>query len=83
MNETTDTQRVWRKLLEAFSYQHATLSEAELLAKGSAMSAGDVDLTQVFEWAKNEQLLEVADEAGRLRLTPQGRRVWRDTLGHA
>lgn len=72
-----------QELLPAFSYQNATISETELLARHSAMRILQEEIESAIEWLRSEQLIETADEAGRVRLTPQGRSRWRDAMGHA
>lgn len=82
-NGSKPTPELGRELLAAFKYQNATISESELLSRRVAMGTAAQVLNEAIEWLKSEQLIEAADEAGRIRLTPQGRSVWRDSMGHA
>jgi len=79
----TSPRELGQALLAAFGYQNATVSETELLARHNAMRVSKQEIESAIEWLRSEQLIESADEAGRVRLTPQGRSVWRDSMGHA
>jgi hypothetical protein len=74
---------VWPVIASTFSYQHATISSEDLLSRHQELQLSQEEITNAIEWGKSEQLLEVADENGRLRLTPVGRRSWRSVTGQA
>ncbi|NYT24142.1 hypothetical protein H0A73_11045 [Alcaligenaceae bacterium] len=80
---TTPPRQLGRELLSAFTYQNATISKSELTSKHAAKGVTEHDLNEAIEWLKSEQLIEPADERGRIRLSPQGRSTWRNLMGHA
>lgn len=71
----------WRRLVHAFEYEYATLSEADLYDCPTSMSLDNSHIEEIIGWATREGLIEAADERGRVRLTSKGRRAWRDCMG--
>ncbi len=73
---------LWQNVAHVFTNRHAIVSEAEILDRHAEFDATQAEVAQVIEWAKTQQLVvEAVDEPGCLRLTPQGRRLWRELMG--
>lgn len=78
-----DIPGLGRTLLQAFPYLNATIAEADLFAKHIDLEATEAEVVEAIQWCQDEQLIEPADERGRIRLTHQGRKLWRETNGDA
>ncbi|HEY9280694.1 MAG TPA: hypothetical protein VIP51_11535 [Eoetvoesiella sp.] len=69
----------WKQLVKAFDYEFETLPEEFLYETKPALKLANNELLEIIAWARNTNLIEPADEPGRLRLTPIGRASWRNT----
>lgn len=78
-----DIPSLGKELLRAFPYLNATISEADLFAKHVGLEATEAEVVEAIQWCRDEQLIESADERGRIRLTSQGRKAWREANGDA
>ncbi len=67
----------WRTLVQGFPYENATQSETELQQSQAAAGMNKTVIAAIMAWAAAEHLIEPADELGRYRLTPMGRKSWR------
>lgn len=76
-----DTPSLGKELLRTFPYLNATISEADLFAKHVELEVTEADVVEAIQWCRDQQLVESADERGRIRLTSQGRKVWREANG--
>lgn len=69
----------WRKLVTAFDYEYETLTEDFLYDAHSALKIENIQTPEILAWAQRKNLIEPAQETGRVRLTAKGRASWRDT----
>jgi len=74
---------LWERLITTFGYEHATISEADLLAQPVRLGVTKKTVSSVIKWSKEENFLATADERGQVRLTPHGHRVWSEVNGEA
>ncbi|TEA77435.1 hypothetical protein [Allopusillimonas ginsengisoli] len=72
-----DLETGWVTLVQVFPYENATQSEAELRGSQAAADLDKTAIASILDWATAENLIEPADEPGRFRLTPMGRKSWR------
>lgn len=74
----TELEAAWKKLLGIFMCEESTVAEEYLYDSHSTLNFNNNKLIQVLEWARRANLIEPAEEIGRIRLTPQGRNGWRN-----
>lgn len=81
LDDQDSTPPLWQRFALAFEHRHATVSRRDLLAMREHFNATETDIAAIIQWALYRELVELVDKGERLRLTPQGRRLWRELMG--
>lgn len=73
---TVDYQAAWTKLVDAFPYADAVVSEAAIFEYRHRLEVSTALVIGAVDWAKKSEELSAVNASSDLHLTPNGQDRW-------